>query len=187
MKILVIDNYDSFVYNIVYLLKTIKEIEIQVVKNDHINLEEVRFYDRIIISPGPGLPKDNPAVIQLIKQYATTKHLLGICLGHQAIGQFFKADLQQMSKPLHGVSTPLNIVNQDTIFNNIDQGTLIGHYHSWVLKELPECLKLLATDSSGNIMAFEHKNYNITGLQFHPESILTPQGKQMLENWLNNN
>ncbi len=186
MKILVIDNYDSFVYNLVYLLKQYKHIEVEVVKNDKINFQQVNSFQKILISPGPGLPQDAGDLEQLLKQYATTKDILGICLGHQSLGQFFGANLVQLKHPLHGVSSPINIIQEDYLLEGVQQKSPIAHYHSYVITDLPNTLQALAIDSHNNIMAFKHKQYDIRALQFHPESILTQDGKKIIDNWIKN-
>lgn len=185
MKILVIDHYDSFVYNLIYLIKSIQKSSITIMKSDQIDLKKVQDFDKILLSPGPGLPQDYPQVSKLLTRYAPTKDILGVCLGHQSLALHFNGELQQLNHPLHGVSSLLNIIDQPILFANVPQNTPVAHYHSWIVSKLPACLMPLAFDPLGNIMAFTHKSYKITGIQFHPESILTPKGKQIITNWLN--
>lgn len=189
MKILVLDNYDSFVYNIVHYLEDIcSNNQIYVIKNNHISIEDVDAFDKILLSPGPGLPKDAGIMPELIKKYHSTKSILGICLGHQAIAEAFGCKLKNLEKPLHGISSIISVIEQDILFQDCPDNFKIGHYHSWVVNEIDENsdLKVLALDENENCMAITHKTYNIKGLQFHPESILTDFGKQILKNWLEN-
>lgn len=185
MKILIIDNYDSFTYNIVDALRTLGEVP-DVVRNDHIDMEDVDKYDKIIISPGPGIPSEAGQLPEFLNRYATKKPILGICLGHQALGEFFGGELRNLTEVYHGVSTPLNIVKEDYIFEDVADGTPVGRYHSWVVdaKGLPDCLEITATSPDGEIMALRHKELDIRGLQFHPESIMTGEGGKMLGNWV---
>ena len=189
MKILVLDNYDSFVYNIVHYLEDIdSNNQIYVIKNNQISLEEVDAFDKILLSPGPGLPKDAGIMPALIQKYYSTKSILGICLGHQAIAEAFDCKLKNLVKPLHGISSIVSVKEKDVLFQDCPDNFKIGHYHSWVVDEIVENshLKTLAFDKYKNCMALTHKSYNIKGLQFHPESILTDFGKQILKNWLDN-
>lgn len=185
LKILIIDNYDSFTYNIVDALRTLGVVP-DVVRNDFIDMEKVAEYDKIIISPGPGIPSEAGQLPEFLARYATKKPVLGICLGHQALGEFFGGKLRNLKEVYHGVSTPLEIVKEDYIFEGITNGTPIGRYHSWVVdnKDLPDCLEVTAKSPDGEIMALRHKELNIRGLQFHPESIMSCEGPRMLENWL---
>jgi anthranilate synthase component 2 len=194
MKILVFDNYDSFTYNLVHLVEKIIGEKVDVVRNDQIPLENVAVYDKIILSPGPGIPSEAGLLLPLIKQYAATKSILGVCLGHQAIGEAFGGKLINLSKVYHGVATPVNIakmekpvhvVNAD-LFNGLKDGFMAGRYHSWVIdpNEFPDTLEITATDASGHIMALRHKTYDVLGVQFHPESVLTPDGEKIMRNWL---
>lgn len=188
MKTLVIDNYDSFTYNLVYLVKTLSNSTVDVYRNDEIELEEIKKYDKIILSPGPGLPKDAGILNSIIKNYASTKSILGVCLGMQAIAECFGSKLINLEKVYHGISTPIKLTNiHDGIFNGIPQLFDAGRYHSWIVEKssLANCFNVTAIDNSGNIMAIKHKQFNLRGLQFHPESIMTEFGKQMLNNWLN--
>ena len=186
MKILVVDNYDSFVYNIVHLLYEIGVAEIDVVKNDQLDFSYIHQYDKIVLSPGPGIPKNAGMMPQLLSELAPTKSILGICLGHQAIAEHFGTDLINLSEPLHGVASEIEIVEEDYLFENLPKHFKIGHYHSWVVSEaISDDIEILAKDELGNIMAIKHKKYDVRGLQFHPESILTENGKTMLTNWIN--
>ena len=185
MKILIIDNYDSFTYNIVDALRTLGTVP-DVVRNDLLDLDAIEDYDKIIISPGPGIPSEAGQLPQFLERYATRKPILGICLGHQALGEYFGARLRNLSEVYHGVSSPVEIVTDDYMFEGIDSGTQVGRYHSWVVDSegLPESLEVTATSADGAIMAMRHRDYDVRGLQFHPESIMTPQGARMLDNWL---
>jgi anthranilate synthase component 2 len=186
MKILVFDNYDSFTYNLVHLVEKITHQKVTVVRNDQIALEEVEGYDKIILSPGPGIPSEAGLLLPLIKQYASSKPILGVCLGHQAIGEAFGANLENLSTVYHGVATPINIDNNNYLFTGLDDSIEVGRYHSWVIsnKNLPTVLKVTATDENGLIMAIEHESYDVCGVQFHPESVLTPSGEAIIKNWL---
>ena len=188
MKILLVDNYDSFTYNLVHLIQQLgATYEVTVRRNDEISLEEVAAYDRILLSPGPGLPADAGLLLPIIQTYADKKPILGVCLGHQAIGQVFGAQLLNLAEVAHGVATPiLKTATPSPLFKNLPETFLVGRYHSWVLspKEFPKELHITATDAAGNIMAFQHENYPIYGFQFHPESVLTPHGESMMKNWL---
>jgi anthranilate synthase component II len=190
MKILVLDNYDSFTYNLVQYIEEILDRSIDVRRNDEISLAQAGEYDTIILSPGPGLPKDAGIMIDLIKTYAAEKNILGICLGHQAIGQAFGASLHNLSTVYHGVKTPIYLTEKkDAIFNNIEKVIEVGRYHSWVIEKntLPADFVVTSLDAEDEIMSISHKTYNVKGLQFHPESILTEDGRRMLFNFLNLN
>jgi anthranilate synthase component II len=194
MKILVFDNYDSFTYNLVHLVKKIIGDNVDVFRNDEIALESVQQYDRIILSPGPGIPTEAGLLLPLIKQYAPTKSILGVCLGHQAIGEAFGARLVNLSKVYHGVALPVNILSRKTststvnadLFAGIPDGFMAGRYHSWAItpEGFPESLEVTATDAAGHIMALRHRTFDVLGVQFHPESVLTPMGEQIMRNWL---
>jgi anthranilate synthase component 2 len=186
MKILVFDNYDSFTYNLVHLVEKITNQKVTVVRNDQITLEEVAEYDKIILSPGPGIPSEAGLLLPLIKQYAASKSILGVCLGHQAIGEAFGATLENLTTVYHGVATPIIIDNTNYLFNGLADSVEVGRYHSWVIanKDLPNELKVTATDENGLIMAIEHTVYDVCGVQFHPESVLTPSGETVIKNWL---
>ncbi len=186
MKILVLDNYDSFVYNLVYILKDLGN-EVDVFRNDKISLEAVNQYDKILLSPGPGIPEEAGILIPLIKEYASSKSIFGVCLGHQAIGEAFGAKLQNMGDVLHGVTTPCYITDpNEKLFQDIPSIIEVCRYHSWTVipESMPKELKITAVDAEGQIMALCHRTLDIQAVQFHPESVLTPLGKQMIQNWL---
>ncbi len=186
MKILVLDNYDSFTYNLVhYLEKAGEEHTIDVFRNDQIGLEEMEIYDKIVLSPGPGLPSQAGIMIDLIKRYASTKSIIGICLGHQAIAEAFGAKLKRLDIVYHGVTSLIDIVQPDYVFENLPNSFNVGRYHSWVVTELPSELISTSCDEKGNIMSIKHKLYDLRGIQFHPESILTDYGLQIISNWIN--
>lgn len=186
MKILIVDNYDSFTYNLAQQVKAITGIRPLVKRNDAIPLETVREYDKILLSPGPGVPSDAGNMMKLIRAYAPSKSILGVCLGHQAIGQAFGAQLHNLERVYHGIATPVKSIEEDILFTGIDHVFEAGRYHSWIVvrNNLPQCLKVTAEDEEGNIMALRHVSYDVRGIQFHPESILTPQGEQIIANWL---
>lgn len=189
MKILVFDNYDSFTYNLVHLVQTIVKDKLDVYRNDQISLEKVKEYDKIILSPGPGIPKEAGLLLPLIKEYAATKSILGVCLGHQAIGEAFGGNLINLSTVYHGVSTPVRIVKHEArhdLFEGLPDEFEVGRYHSWIIGEegFPNELDVTARDDNGYIMALQHKTYDVQGVQFHPESVLTPDGATILRNWL---
>jgi anthranilate synthase component II len=188
-KILVIDNYDSFTYNLVYYIEKLTGISPSVFRNDEISLDDAGNYDKIVLSPGPGVPSDAGICIDLIKKYAATKSILGICLGHQAIGEAFGARIINLRSVYHGVATPVQITDdQEPLFANIPSTIIGGRYHSWVVSSegLPDCLKITCEDESGIIMGISHKTCDVRGLQFHPESILTEHGMEIIANWINN-
>ncbi|MFD1165051.1 anthranilate synthase component II [Sphingobacterium daejeonense] len=185
--ILVIDNYDSFTYNLVHLLQELKE-DYVVVRNDKFNLDDVEKYDKILLSPGPGIPEEAGLLMDVIKRYAPTKSILGICLGQQAIAEVFGAKLYNMPKPLHGVATSIQVTDPtEQLFNEFPTDSKIGRYHSWAVdpQTLTEDLKVTAVDPNGVIMALTHTKYDVKGMQFHPESILTDNGKTLIANWIN--
>lgn len=187
MKILVFDNYDSFTYNLVHLVEYIVDGDVDVYRNDAIALEEVKRYDKIILSPGPGIPSESGLLLPLIKAYADTKSILGVCLGLQAIGEAFGGKLVNLKEVYHGVATPVHLLNRETkLFKGLPEQIEAGRYHSWVVSEegFPECLEITARDDSGYIMALQHKSLDVSGVQFHPESVLTPEGEKILRNWL---
>ncbi|MCT1524833.1 anthranilate synthase component II [Sphingobacterium hotanense] len=184
--VLVIDNYDSFTYNLVHLLQELNTAYV-VVRNDKFELADVEQYDKILLSPGPGIPEEAGLLMDVIRTYAPSKSILGICLGQQAIAEVFGGTLYNMPKPLHGVATSIHITDpEEKLFQNFPSDSKIGRYHSWAVedKTLPESLKITAVDPSGVIMALSHKEYDVRGMQFHPESILTDNGKSLIENWL---
>lgn len=185
MKIVIIDNYDSFTYNLSHLVKELGA-EVTVYRNDQFELKDLEQFSKIILSPGPGIPSEAGLLLDVIKTYAGKKPILGVCLGHQAIGEAFGGKLENLSDVFHGVATPCHIVNEDPIFSGISKDFTVGRYHSWVVSKdgFPECLEVTAESDEGQIMALRHKTMNIRGIQFHPESVLTPDGKKMLQNWL---
>ena len=187
MKLLLLDNYDSFTYNLVHLIEKVSDIEIEVFRNDEISIDEIEKYDKILLSPGPGLPKDAGIMPELLKRYSSTKSILGVCLGLQAIGESFGANLMNLDTVFHGLATPITVNVEDIIFNNCPKTFTVGRYHSWVVDThfFPEDLQITATDENGNIMALKHKIYDDRGVQFHPESILSEYGEILIENWLN--
>lgn len=187
MKILVFDNYDSFTYNLVHLVEKILHYKVDVYRNDAIALEDVKAYDKIILSPGPGVPSEAGSLLPLIKEYASTKSILGVCLGHQAIGEAFGAKLINLDTVFHGVATPIEIIQPlAPILAGLSKTVEVGRYHSWIVdkKSLPEALEITAVDENNYIMAMQHRQYDVQGVQFHPESILTPCGEQIMRNWL---
>ena len=187
MKILVLDNYDSFTYNLVQYVQEILGRKIPVFRNDAIDIEAIEAYDAIILSPGPGVPADAGIMPELIKKYAHRKAILGVCLGHQAIGEAFGGTIHNLENVFHGVETPITIVkNDDFFFRDIPATFTGGRYHSWVVERetLPDCLEITAVAADNSIMAMQHKIYNVRGLQFHPESVMTEVGKQILRNWI---
>lgn len=186
-KILVFDNYDSFTYNLVQIIERILDAKVDVVKNDQITLAEIDQYDKIVLSPGPGIPEEAGILLDVIKEYAPTKSILGVCLGQQAIAEAFGGSLINLTEIYHGVATPADFVKNDTkIFKNLTSGIEVGRYHSWVVnrEDLPEELEITAIDKDGMIMALQHKAYDVHGVQFHPESILTPEGEVIIRNFL---
>jgi len=187
MKILLLDNYDSFTYNLLHLLEQFDVEKIDVFRNDAITLEEVNRYDKIILSPGPGLPEEAGILMPLIRTYSSTKSIFGVCLGHQAIAMEFGGRLINLEKVQHGVSSETSVTDQSEIlFKSIPKNFKTGRYHSWVVAKdnFPGCLNITAVDEHQNIMAISHKNYDVRGVQFHPESILTEYGKVLIGNWL---
>lgn len=185
--ILVLDNYDSFTYNLVHAIKKLGYTDVEVHRNDQISLDEVERFDKIILSPGPGLPGESGILLDVIRTYATTKSILGVCLGQQAIAEAFGGSLKNLPEVYHGVTTDIHVINDDILFYDMLSTLSVGRYHSWVVDAdtLPDCFKITAVDKNGMIMALKHKKYDVHGVQFHPESVLTPQGELMLKNWLN--
>ena len=184
MKVVIIDNYDSFTYNLSHLIKELGA-EVTVLRNDQFQLEDLEAYNKIVLSPGPGIPSEAGLLLDVIRTYAGKKPILGVCLGHQAIGEAFGGKLVNLSEVFHGVATPCHIVVDDPIFSGLERTITIGRYHSWVVSKeaFPDCLEVTA-EIDGQIMALRHKTLNIRGIQFHPESVLTPDGKKMIQNWL---
>jgi anthranilate synthase component 2 len=188
MKILVLDNYDSFVYNLVHYIKQLGFEDVDVFRNDKISLEEVAKYDKILLSPGPGIPKEAGIMLDLISRYATSKSIMGVCLGHQAIAESFGGELENMTEVLHGVANTMKVVAEDLIYTGLPNSFEVGRYHSWqVTKDsLGDVFKLTAIDEYDNVMSIRHKTYDVVGVQYHPESILTENGLEIIKNWLNN-
>ena len=185
MKIILIDNYDSFTYNLAHLLKALGA-EVDVRRNDQFDLKELEVYDKILLSPGPGIPSEAGQMPEVIRTYAGRKPILGICLGHQAIGEAFGARLENLREVFHGVQTPARLLDKTGIFQGLPDEIPVGRYHSWVIRQdsLPACLTATAVDKGGEIMAIRHTDMDIQGLQFHPESVLTPLGARLMEIWL---
>ena len=187
MKLLILDNYDSFTYNIVHAVRELG-VEPTVRRNDHITLDEVDAFDKIIISPGPGIPSEAGILPQLLERYAESKPILGVCLGHQAIGERFGARLRNLPQVYHGIRSTITVTVPDYIFAGLPEHLDVGRYHSWVVdsKGLPDCLEVTAVSPDGEIMAMRHRTLDVRGVQFHPESILTPQGLTIIKNWITN-
>jgi anthranilate synthase component 2 len=191
MKILVFDNYDSFTYNLVHLVEKITHGKVDVVRNDELPMEKVKEYDKIILSPGPGIPSEAGMLLPLIKEYAASKCILGVCLGHQAIGEAFGGTLTNLSTVYHGVATPIEVRSEklkvkSLLFEGLNDTIMVGRYHSWVVDEkgFPDVLEITARDANNYIMALQHKTFDVQGVQFHPESVLTPDGEKIISNWL---
>jgi anthranilate synthase component 2 len=203
MKILVFDNYDSFTYNLVHLIEKILHEKVDVYRNDKIALEKVKAYDKIILSPGPGIPVEAGLLLPLIKEYGPTKSILGVCLGHQAIGEAFGGKLINLSTVYHGVATEIRVLNEQSaasnekklpfsvqhshgLFSGMPDKFEAGRYHSWIVSDenFPEDLEVTARDDNNYIMALQHRTYDVQGVQFHPESVLTPDGEKIMRNWL---
>ncbi|MGE5943735.1 MAG: anthranilate synthase component II [Flavobacteriales bacterium] len=185
MKILVIDNYDSFTYNLVHYLEDLN-CDVTVLRNDKLTLEDVEPFDKIVLSPGPGIPDEAGLLKPIIKKYAPTKSILGVCLGQQAIGEVFGGSLINLEDVYHGVATKVTItVDDESLFNGLEKEIEVGRYHSWVVDaNLPDSLEATSFDSNGQVMSLRHKTYDVKGVQYHPESVLTPFGKQILKNWI---
>ncbi|MEP1032046.1 aminodeoxychorismate/anthranilate synthase component II [Ekhidna sp.] len=186
-KVLVIDNYDSFTYNLVHILRELGIGEkMRIVRNDQFSMDEVADYDHILLSPGPGLPKDAGLMPQVIKRYASSKNILGVCLGHQGIGESFGAKLLNLPQVYHGMVTPIELVVNEPLFKGLPASFNVCRYHSWILEKnnLPDSLEVTSVAENGNIMSIRHKEYNVRGVQFHPESIMTEHGKTLMQNWL---
>jgi len=188
MKILVFDNYDSFTYNLVQMIKEQSNAKVDVFRNDEIPLEDVKAYDKILLSPGPGIPSESGLLIPLIKTYAATKSILGICLGQQAIAEAFGGSLTNLSRVYYGIATPVELIGESNLFEGLPKTFHVGRYHSWVVNEhdLPAELKVTSKDAEGYIMSLEHTSYDVKGVQYHPESVLTPEGAKIIGNWLKN-
>lgn len=186
MKIVIIDNYDSFTYNLSHLVKELGA-EVTVYRNDQFQLNQLEVFDKIILSPGPGIPSEAGLLLDVIRTYAGRKAILGVCLGHQAIGEVFGGKLTNLSDVYHGIATEGTQFGVDPIFTGLPKRIIMGRYHSWVVDrvDFPSCLEITAVSDDGQIMALRHRNYNIHGIQFHPESVLTPEGRTIIKNWLN--
>ena len=186
MRIVIIDNYDSFTYNLAHLVKSLGA-EVTVLRNDRFALEELEAFDKIILSPGPGIPSEAGQLLDVIRTYAGRKPMLGVCLGHQAIGEVFGATLENLSDVFHGVATEGRQFGVDPIFRGLPERIVMGRYHSWVVSRegFPDSLEITAVSDEGQIMALRHREFDIHGIQFHPESVLTPDGAALLRNWLN--
>ena len=186
MKILVFDNYDSFTYNLVQIIEQIVDEKVDVFRNDQIPLENIEKYDKIILSPGPGIPEEAGILLELIKKYAPTKSIFGVCLGQQAIAEAFGGSLINLSEIYHGVATESNQIKEHSIFKNLPKTLEVGRYHSWAVnpENFPEELEITSIDNNGMIMSLKHKTYDVHAVQYHPESILTPDGKTIIKNFL---
>ncbi|MGL4598992.1 MAG: anthranilate synthase component II [Bacteroidia bacterium] len=184
-RILVFDNYDSFTYNLVHLIEKISDAQVDVMRNDQIALDDVAAYNRIVLSPGPGIPSEAGLLLPLIQRFWNQKPMLGVCLGHQAIAEALGGSLRNLDHVFHGVASPL-ILEQEAgfLFQGISTGLLVGRYHSWVVEKLPAELRVTARDEQAEIMAFQHDTLPLAGVQFHPESIMTEQGELLLQNFL---
>lgn len=185
MKVLVLDNYDSFTYNLVHILREL-EVSLDVYRNDKISLQDVDAYDKILLSPGPGLPSEGGIMPQVLETYAERKSILGVCLGHQAIGERFGARLYNLPTVFHGIVTDIDVVDEDPIFDQLPEKFNVCRYHSWVIEDqdLPDDLVVTSRDSHGTIMSVKHKEHDVRGVQFHPESVMTEHGMQMMKNWI---
>lgn len=185
MKIVIIDNYDSFTYNLAHLVKELGA-EVTVFRNDKFEMDSLEAFDKIMLSPGPGTPSEAGLMPEVIKRYAQSKPMLGICLGHQAIGECFGGRLANLDRVFHGVATEGTQLGNDYMFNGLPRRITMGRYHSWVVSRegLPDCLEITAESDEGHIMALRHRTLDIRGLQFHPESVLTTDGRKMMENWI---
>ena len=186
MRLLVLDNYDSFTYNLVHLIQKVSDIPFDVIKNDQIGLKAIEVYDKILLSPGPGLPSEAGIMPELLLHYSVTKSIFGVCLGLQAIGERFNSPLKNLKTVFHGIATPITLINEDPLFKNCPSDFNVGRYHSWVIDEqkISKDLLVTAVDKNNLVMAAKHKNLDVRGVQFHPESILSDQGERILHNWL---
>ncbi len=186
MKVAVIDNYDSFTYNLVHILRELEPEELFVTRNDQFELEQLESFDHIMLSPGPGLPKDAGKMPEVIKRFAPTKNILGVCLGHQGIGEAFGCELYNLPTVFHGVVTNVEQIAEDEIFRGIPKAFKACRYHSWVIKKdsISDDLEVTSVSENGNIMSVKHKEYSVRGIQFHPESIMTKHGEKIIQNWL---
>ncbi len=186
MKVLVFDNYDSFTYNLVHALRKLGVQDIEVHRNDQIALEDIERFDKIVLSPGPGIPSESGILLDVIRRYAPSKSILGVCLGEQAIAEAFGGTLLNLPEVFHGISSTIQVVAPDPMFDGLPNQLEVGRYHSWVVNPvgLPDELTVTAVDDAGRIMALSHKHYDVRGVQFHPESVLTPMGEEMLKKWI---
>jgi anthranilate synthase component 2 len=185
-KVLIIDNYDSFTYNLVHLINEVGE-EAEVWRNDKFELADVEQFDKILLSPGPGIPEEAGLLLDVIRTYAPTKSIFGVCLGQQAIAEAFGGQLLNLGRPMHGIATPISVIDQqELLFKEMPDKFKVGRYHSWVVsnENLPSCIKITASDENNQIMAIRHEALDVRGVQFHPESVLTENGRQMMKNWL---
>jgi anthranilate synthase component 2 len=185
-KVLIIDNYDSFTYNLVHLINEVGQ-EAEVWRNDKFEMADVDRFDKILLSPGPGIPEEAGLLLELIRTYAPTKSIFGVCLGQQAIAEAFGGSLLNLGRPMHGIATPISVIDgQEVLFKEMPERFKVGRYHSWVVsnENLPACLKVTASDENEQIMALRHTELDVRGVQFHPESVLTENGRQMMKNWL---
>lgn len=185
MRIVIIDNYDSFTYNLAHLVKELGA-EVEVLRNDQFQIEDLLPYDKIILSPGPGIPSEAGLLLDVIRQYAPIKPILGVCLGHQAIGEYFGGHLTNLSQVFHGVSSIVSVTTPDYIYNELPDHIEVGRYHSWVVDTLafPDSLEITSVSEEGQIMSLRHRQYDVRGIQYHPESVLTPDGQKIISNWL---
>lgn len=185
MKIVIIDNYDSFTYNLSHLVKELGA-DVTVVRNDQFALSDLEAFDKIILSPGPGIPSEAGLLLDVIRAYAGRKPILGVCLGHQAIGEVFGGQLVNLGEVFHGVATPCHFTQPDYLFEGLPSDITVGRYHSWVVDAttMPDCLEITSLSDEGQVMSLRHKAYDIRGIQYHPESVLTPDGKAILKNWI---
>lgn len=185
MKTVIIDNYDSFTYNLAHLVKELGA-EVSVVRNDQFRLSELKPFDKIILSPGPGIPTEAGLLMDVIDAYASVKPILGVCLGHQAIGEYFGGKLTNLSQVFHGIASTISITAPDYIYKELPAQVQVGRYHSWVVDNegLPDCLEVTSVSEEGQIMSLRHKQYDVHGIQYHPESVLTPEGRKIIANWL---
>lgn len=186
MKILLIDNYDSFTYNLHHYLEQITDDPVTVVRHDAMSAEDAGEFDLIMLSPGPGLPVDAGITMEVIRMWHQSKNIFGVCLGHQAIGEFFGGKLRNLDEVHHGIASSIDVVHPDILYRNLPSTLTVGRYHSWVIDDhtLPPSLIVTARDQSGEIMSIRHTHYNVCGVQFHPESVMTPHGLQMIRNWV---
>lgn len=188
MKVVIVDNYDSFTYNLAHLVQELGG-EVTVYRNDCFEIQQLEDFDKIILSPGPGIPSEAGLLLDVVAAYAGKKSILGVCLGHQAVGEFFGGTLTNLDDVFHGVATPCKLLGNDFIFNGLPDVIEIGRYHSWVVDRegFPDVLEITAVSEEGQIMALKHKQFDVHGIQFHPESVLTPLGKTIVRNWLQAN